>query len=133
MARARECTRCQELYKDYHPSGQEGNHNGLLTIDRDLDNRYSTRQMIDLCPACKASFDEWLKIVNAQHEVAVKQGGSEVTTFFEAQDGRSELVVGVEESEMFIDLEEEETGWSIYFTLSKGQAKELAEKILGSI
>lgn len=65
MARALNCTRCGMYYDDYStPAGYSHNptmYNALLRIDVDLDRKSANRDIIDLCPDCKASFEDWLR------------------------------------------------------------------------
>ena len=53
--RARKCDRCGKLYEHYDGSKnfeENGKANGLILIDRDLDNKYWNRKDYDLCPEC---------------------------------------------------------------------------------
>ncbi len=53
--RAKKCDRCGKLYEHYDGSKnfkENGNANGLILIDRDLDNKYWSRKDYDLCPEC---------------------------------------------------------------------------------
>lgn len=60
MPKARKCSRCESFYDDYHPKKDKGDYNALQLIDLDLGNEYYFRKTIDLCPACKTSFETWL-------------------------------------------------------------------------
>lgn len=66
MSRARQCSRCEKLYVDYHTESpySKDNFNAIQTLDRDLDNRHFSRKTFDLCPDCKESFVKWLDITN---------------------------------------------------------------------
>ena len=62
--RARKCDRCGKLYESYAGSKDfktNGNANGLLTIDRDMDNKYWSRKTYDLCPECMKKLQTFLK------------------------------------------------------------------------
>lgn len=55
--RAKKCDRCGKLYEQYDGSKEfkeQGKANAIIFIDRDLDNKYSSRNSYDLCPECMA-------------------------------------------------------------------------------
>jgi hypothetical protein len=62
--RAKKCDRCGKLFEHYDGSTQfkeNGKANGLLLIDRDLDNKYYGRTSYDLCPDCMTELVAFLK------------------------------------------------------------------------
>ena len=55
--RAKKCDRCGKLYEQYDGSKEfkeQGKANAIIFIDRDLDNKYWSRNSYDLCPECMA-------------------------------------------------------------------------------
>lgn len=55
MARAKKCDRCGKLHEHYDGRREFKNSeqaNGVILIDRDLDNKYWTRKTYDFCPDC---------------------------------------------------------------------------------
>lgn len=62
--RAKKCDRCGKLYEDYAGSKvfkDNGKANGVILIDRDLDNKYWSRDTYDLCPECMGILMDYLK------------------------------------------------------------------------
>lgn len=61
MALSKKCDRCGKHYLQEEIIINDRKVNSLAVVDRELDNRsYSTRDIFDLCPACLASFSDWL-------------------------------------------------------------------------
>lgn len=60
MASAKKCDRCGKLYERYNERNDEDNINGILTLNIDSKQQYFTHKLIDFCPDCKDSFQEWL-------------------------------------------------------------------------
>lgn len=61
MALAKKCDRCECHYQQKDVSIDGFPINGIITINRERDNRaYSTRTILDLCPKCLESFNHWL-------------------------------------------------------------------------
>lgn len=62
MSRARKCDRCGTLYepKGIKLDSRGSSFNAVQLIDIDLDNKYFTRCIKDLCPECLESFKAWL-------------------------------------------------------------------------
>lgn len=61
MALAKKCDRCKTLYEPKHVTIKGQNTNAVLLIDRnDMNDHYTTRKYIDLCPGCLQSFSFWL-------------------------------------------------------------------------
>lgn len=61
--RAKKCDRCDKLYEHYDGGKKfkdNGRANGLLLIDRDLDNKYWGRESYDLCPDCMEKLMKFL-------------------------------------------------------------------------
>lgn len=55
--RAKKCDRCGKLYEQYDGSKEfkeQGKANAIIFIDRNLDNKYWSRNSYDLCPECMA-------------------------------------------------------------------------------
>lgn len=55
MARAKKCDRCGKLHEYYAGIKEFKNSeksNGVILIDKDLDNKYWTRKSYDFCPDC---------------------------------------------------------------------------------
>lgn len=53
MARAKKCDRCGKLHEHYDGNKEFKNSekaNGVILIDRDLDNKYWSRKSYDFCP-----------------------------------------------------------------------------------
>lgn len=62
MRNGRTCDVCGELYLAYYPNScEESDYNGFMLINIDNSGRYYSRNVKDLCPDCKASFEDWLK------------------------------------------------------------------------
>lgn len=62
--RAKKCDRCGKLYEHYDGCKDfksNGNANGVLLIDRDLENKYYGRKDYDLCPDCMNGLIAFLK------------------------------------------------------------------------
>lgn len=63
MARARKCDRCKVLYEPKSIEVIKHNKtNALMLIDRDMDNKYFSREILDLCPKCLEEFSKWLTV-----------------------------------------------------------------------
>lgn len=61
MARARKCDRCKALYEPKSIDVlKRSKTNAIMLIDRDLDNKYYSRDIFDLCPTCLEGFSNWL-------------------------------------------------------------------------
>lgn len=64
MARANKCDRCGKLHEHYDGSKEFKNSekaNGVILIDRDLDNEYRTRKAYDFCPDCMRKLEAFVK------------------------------------------------------------------------
>ena len=64
MARAKKCDRCGKLHEHYDGVKEFKNSekaNGVILIDRDLDNKYWTRKSYDLCPDCMRKLETFIK------------------------------------------------------------------------
>lgn len=62
--RARKCDCRGKLYEHYYGSKafkENGKANGLILIDRDLENSYWSRNTYDLCPDCMKELMAFLK------------------------------------------------------------------------
>lgn len=62
MSRARKCDRCGSLYEFYQGTKITEDSNAFLLIDRDMNNKYWSRETYDLCPVCMDSFLQFLHI-----------------------------------------------------------------------
>ena len=64
MARAMKCDRCGKFYAYYDGNIEFKNSelsNGVILINRDLDNRYWERKSYDLCIDCMRKLELFLK------------------------------------------------------------------------
>lgn len=64
MARAKKCDRCGKLPEHYDGGREFKNSekaNGVILIDRDLDNKYRTRKSYDFCPDCMRKLETFIK------------------------------------------------------------------------
>lgn len=64
MARAKKCDRCGKLHEHYDGVKEFKNSekaNGVILIDRDLDNKYLTRKSYDFCPDCMRKLETFIK------------------------------------------------------------------------
>ena len=64
MARAKNCDRCGTLYEHYDGSEvfkDSEKANGVILIDRDLNNSYFGRKSYDLCIDCMRTLEEFIK------------------------------------------------------------------------
>lgn len=62
--RAMKCDRCGKLYEQYDGCKtfkNTENANAIILIDKDLDKKYWTREIYDLCPDCMREFEDFLK------------------------------------------------------------------------
>ena len=61
MALSKRCDRCGRYYQQKELSINGYPTNGIILIDRERDNRsYNTRTIVDFCPGCLKSFNDWL-------------------------------------------------------------------------
>ena len=61
--RARTCDVCKKLYEHYEGSKlfkDSKRSNAIILIDRDLENKYWSRETIDLCPDCMSRIEYFL-------------------------------------------------------------------------
>lgn len=61
--RAKKCDRCGKFYEHYGGQtkfrlGEKAN--ALHLIDRDLDEKYWSRKIYDLCPECMGEFEKFI-------------------------------------------------------------------------
>ena len=64
MAVAKKCDRCGKLHEYYEGIKEFNNSekaNGVLLIDKDLDNKYWRRKYYDLCPDCMRKLEAFVK------------------------------------------------------------------------
>lgn len=64
MARANKCDRCGKLYEHYDGGKifkDSEKANGVMLIDRDLDNEYWPLNSYDLCPDCMRKLEKFIK------------------------------------------------------------------------
>ena len=64
MARAKKCDRCGKLHEHYDGGREFKNSekaNGVILIDRDLDNKYWPRKSYDFCPDCMRKLETFIK------------------------------------------------------------------------
>ena len=64
MARAKKCDRCGKLHEHYDGCKEFKNSekaNGVILIDRDLDNKYWPRKSYDFCPDCMRKLETFIK------------------------------------------------------------------------
>lgn len=64
MPVAMKCSRCGTYYDDYSTkctvrSDKKWPYNAVLTIDIDTERDFYQREITDLCPNCKKSFEHW--------------------------------------------------------------------------
>lgn len=70
MAIAKKCDRCGKLHEYYNGSNvfnDSEKANGVLFIDRDLDNKYWSRRSYDLCYNCMRKLEAFIK--NEEDEI----------------------------------------------------------------
>ena len=70
MARVKKCDRCGKFYEQYAGYKEFKNSekaNGVLFIDRDLDNKYWSRMSYDLCVDCMRKLEAFIK--NEEDEI----------------------------------------------------------------
>ena len=63
MALAKKCDRCGKFY-DHYPKGNKTQSNAIRKIQKDAaggTEEVCTNWVIDLCPDCMDSFEDWLK------------------------------------------------------------------------
>lgn len=64
MARAKKCDRCGKFH-EYYNGGREFKNsekaNGVILIDRDLNNKYWPRKSYDFCPDCMRKLEAFIK------------------------------------------------------------------------
>lgn len=66
---AKKCDRCNAFYEHYTGDTlfkKDGKANGLMLLDKDLQQKYWKRKFYDLCPACMAELNAFLKAYNAE-------------------------------------------------------------------
>ena len=64
MARVKKCDRCGKFYEHYDGRkvfNDSEKANGVLFIDRDLDNKYWSRRSYDLCVDCMIKLEAFIK------------------------------------------------------------------------
>ena len=64
MARAKKCDRCKKLFEHYDGSKRFKNSekaNAVILIDRDLDNKYWSRDTYDFCDGCMGKLESFIK------------------------------------------------------------------------
>lgn len=64
MARAKKCDRCGKFHEHYDGVKEFKNSekaNGVILIDRDLDNKYWSRKSYDFCPDCMRKLEKFIK------------------------------------------------------------------------
>ena len=64
MAIAKKCDRCGKLHEHYDGGMEFKNSekaNGVILIDRDLDNKYWTRKFYNFCPDCIRKLETSIK------------------------------------------------------------------------
>lgn len=64
MALAKKCDRCGKFHEYYDGCKEFKNSeeaNGVILIDRDLNNKYYTRKSYDLCPDCMRKLERFIK------------------------------------------------------------------------
>lgn len=62
--RSKKCDRCGKFYESYDGSREFKNTkkaNAVILIDRDLDNRYWSRESFDLCQNCMRKLEKFIK------------------------------------------------------------------------
>lgn len=62
--RAKKCDRCGKYYEHYEGQTQfraSERANALLLIDRDLDEKYWSRKIYDLCPECMKMLERFVR------------------------------------------------------------------------
>ena len=59
MAIARKCDRCGKLYEAYNVGEDDDRMNGIAEANIEITDRYMIREVFDLCPECKRSFEKW--------------------------------------------------------------------------
>lgn len=60
--RAKKCDKCGKLFEHYDGVKKFKNTeraNAVMLIDRDLDEKYWTRKIYDLCPECMGEIEEF--------------------------------------------------------------------------
>ena len=62
MAIAKKCDRCGEFHDVYNENDDPSNINSLVPANADKFNKRYTQKIINLCPNCKDSLLNWLKM-----------------------------------------------------------------------
>lgn len=65
MANAMKCDRCGKLYESYNTKKDNKNINGFIPVNLDVDRKYYSHGVTDLCPDCMKEFQNWLKDVQS--------------------------------------------------------------------
>ena len=63
MANAMKCDRCGKLYESYNTKKDNKNINGFIPVNLDVDRKYYSHGVTDLCPDCMKEFQNWMKEV----------------------------------------------------------------------
>ena len=63
MANAMKCDRCGKLYESYNTKKDNKNINGFIQVNLDVDRKYYSHGVTDLCPDCMKEFQNWMEEV----------------------------------------------------------------------
>lgn len=58
--RARVCDRCSTSYTSYNEASNGKKPNSLMLLNTDMNNKYFTHDIVDLCPECMTEFLNFL-------------------------------------------------------------------------
>lgn len=78
MANAMKCDRCGKLYESYNTKKDNKNINGFIPVNLDVDRKYYSHGVTDLCPDCMKEFQNWMEEVK-QMERLTKRDFSRIT------------------------------------------------------
>ena len=72
MANAMKCDRCGKLYESYNTKKDNKNINGFIPVNLDVDRKYYSHGVTDLCPDCMKEFQNWMKEVKQMERLTQK-------------------------------------------------------------
>lgn len=63
--RARICDRCSKSYNSYNEANSIKKPNSLMLLNTDMNDKYFTHNVIDLCPECMTELLKFLHLKGA--------------------------------------------------------------------
>lgn len=64
MAIAKKCDICGKLYEPYNLKDSRNDHNGLMFLNIDNDQRYFKHSIIDCCPECMTDIKNYINCLH---------------------------------------------------------------------